>query len=204
MTTETASRTAFFEAISAVAQTQRAVDLRRAHAQSPSRAEDLTFEADGLVADLSRAWIDPSAVAYLCTAAQAAGIERARDAQLAGARVNTTEDRAALHSALRWPTGAAGERWRTALAERADAHGISTARSGNDQSLAEYHAEANRGRDAMCALADAVRNGTMRGCTGQAFTDVINLGIGGSDLGPALLVDALSGADGPRPRIHFV
>ena len=112
--------------------------------------------------------------------AKAADVEGRRDAMFAGDKINITENRAVLHVALRAPDG-----------ERFTVDG--------DNVVPEVH----QVLDAMAAFADAVRSGKAGGATGKPITDVVNIGIGGSDLGPAMASLALAPYhDGPRT--HFV
>ena len=101
--------------------------------------------------------------------AEAADVEGRRDAMFAGEKINVTEDRAVLHAALRAPKG---ERFMV---------------DGEDV-VPDVHAVLA----AMRQFADAVRSGKARGATGKKITDVVNIGIGGSDLGPAMATLALA------------
>jgi hypothetical protein len=122
-------------------------------------------------------------LAHLLALARAADLEGKRDALFSGAPVNLTEGRAAMHMALRDLSGEPilvnGENVRPAV-------------------------EAERAK--MLAFAEAVRAGDLRGATGERFTDVVNIGIGGSDLGPAMAARALSpfSGEGPRARERLV
>ena len=119
-------------------------------------------------------------MALLAALAKAADVEGRRDAMFAGDKINITENRAVLHVALRAPEG-----------ERVTVDG--------DDVVPEVHAVL----DAMAAFADAVRSGKAPGATGKKITDIVNIGIGGSDLGPAMATLALAPYhDGPRA--HFV
>ena len=146
----------------------------------PERAARFSVRAGGMLLDYSKTAIDaPVRAALLDLAAEADVAGRAR-AMMAGEVVNPTEGRAALHTALRAPE---------------DAGPIEV---GGRDVLAEVHATLRR----MEAFARDVRAGRARG-QGGAYTDVVNIGIGGSDLGPAMAVRALAPyADGPR--CHFV
>ncbi|RZT95131.1 glucose-6-phosphate isomerase [Rivibacter subsaxonicus] len=149
-------------------------DLRAAFAADPARFEALAFEAPHLLADLSKAHWNAEIRSALNALAVETGVEAWRDAQLAGEPVNTTEGRAALHSALRAP---------------------------RDPALPAPHAdEVHAVLDALLAYAEAVR---ARAQSGQ-IDDVVHIGIGGSDLGPRLAVQALRGHAQGGPRLHFV
>ena len=135
---------------------------------------------DDLLLDWSKCAVDDAAMRSLLDLARACGVERLRDAMFAGEHINTTEDRAVLHVALR--------------AARGDSFSV----DGEDV-VAGVHEVL----DAMGAFSFAVRDGRLTGATGRAFTDVVNIGIGGSDLGPAMVTGALAPyADGPR--LHYV
>ncbi len=132
-----------------------------------------------MLLDFSKTGIDAHALALLIRLAEAAGVPAKRDAMFSGAAINATEGRAVLHTALR---------------NRADAP---VEVDGRDV-MPEVAAVLDR----MGAFAEAVRAGAVAGA-GGAFTDVVNIGIGGSDLGPAMATLALAPyADGPR--LHYV
>jgi len=137
--------------------------------------------ADQLLIDYSKHRFDATTLRLLLDLARVSGVEEAKAAMFAGQRLNTSEDRAVLHVALRDPHGppleVAGEDVRAAVA------GV----------LA-------RVRD----FSDAVRSGAWRGHRGDAVTDVVNIGIGGSHLGPQMVVRALRPYATGGPRVHFV
>ena len=149
-------------------------------AADPGRANRLRAELDGFVLDYSKHRINDTTLAHLLALARAADLEGKRDALLSGAQVNNTEGRAAMHMALR------------------DFSGSPIMIDGQDVRPA-VEAE----RDKMLAFAEAVRSGAVRGSTGERITDVVNIGIGGSDLGPAMAARALSPFGG-AVRAHFV
>lgn len=164
--------------------------LRSCHADSggrtilslfddPGRAQQFSATCDGMLLDYSKTGIDAQARGLLIDLAEAAGVAAKRDAMFAGARINETEGRAVLHTALR-----AGD-------------GAQVVVDGQDVMPA---LRATRAR--MAAFARDVRSGAFAGQGGQ-ITDVVNIGIGGSDLGPAMATLALAPFhDGPR--VHFV
>ena len=162
---------AAFDRAAAAAETVRIADL---FAAEPDRLDRLTLEGCGLHLDLSKQGWTTEGFSACLALARAAGIEAARAALFAGKTVNRSEDRAVLHPALR---AAAGAQFR--------AHG------------AAVSAEIEATRGAMRGLADAVRSGEHRGATGERFAAVVNIGIGGSDLGPRLVWEALKPLDGP-------
>jgi glucose-6-phosphate isomerase len=153
-------------------------DLRTAFAEDPLRFAAFSQEAPFLFADLSKNLIDPAAEALLRALARECRLEAHRDALFAGQAVNTTENRAALHTLLRTPRDAP--------------HGPADHPQQRER-LAGVHATL----DAMLAFAESVR-------ADGGITDVVNIGIGGSDLGPRMVVRALLGPAGCGPRVHFV
>lgn len=161
-------------------------DLRALFAADPARAQRLTFTAGDLVVDLSKHLVDDRALALLAGVATATGVEARRDAMFAGEPINVTEHRSVLHVALRKPAGA------------------SLVVDGVDV-VADVHEVLGR----MAAFADRVRSGAWLGHTGQPIRTVVNIGIGGSDLGPAMVTLALgafgtTAADAPASAFHFV
>jgi glucose-6-phosphate isomerase len=142
--------------------------LRQLFADDPGRAERFSLEAVGLFLDYSKNRITDETVALLAQLARQSDLEARRDAMFAGEHVNVSEDRAALHVALRMPKG-------TSL--RVD---------GTDV-VAEVHGVLDR----MAAFSDRVRSGAWTGHTGRAIRNVVNIGIGGSDLGPVMAYEAL-------------
>lgn len=146
------------------------------------RSERLWLPAPGLVLDLSRQRLDEPVVDALLALADQQGVAGATDALFTGAAINNTEHRAVLHMALRGAPGA--------FAGVADADGEHIG-SRVDQTLRR-----------VVALAEAVRDGRWRGHTGKAVRDIVHIGIGGSHLGPELVVEALAHPMG-GPRCHF-
>ena len=147
----------------------------------PRRFERYHVQLDDLLFDYSKHRINDVTLAHLLVLAREAGLEDKRAALYAGARVNTTEWRPALHMALRNFSG------RPVMVEGQDVM--------NDV-LAE--------RAKVAAFAEAVRAGHIKGAKGEPFTDIVNIGIGGSDLGPAMAARALSPFGKPGLRTHFV
>ncbi len=142
--------------------------MRETFERDPARAERFAIQAAGLFLDFSKNRIDDGVFAALIALARAAGVERERDRMLAGEKINVTEDRAVLHVALR------------------DLSGRIYKVDGADVSK-DVRAELAR----MRAFAAGVHSGERRGFSGEALDTVINIGIGGSDLGPAMAVEAL-------------
>jgi glucose-6-phosphate isomerase len=142
--------------------------LRELFAADPGRVERLTHSAAGIHADLSKHRVTAETIDLLLALAVERGVEARREAMFSGAHVNVTEDRAALHVALRMPRG------RSLVVDGRDV-------------VRDVHEVLDR----MAQLADAVRSGAWRGATGRPIRNVVNVGIGGSDLGPAMAYDAL-------------
>lgn len=145
---------------------------------NPERAAQFSIQQDGMLFDYSKTSIDAQARDALVALADTQGVAARRDAMFAGEKINETEDRAVLHTALRY-----------------DGDHIFV-------DGADVMPEVRATRARMAEFVNAVRNGAFTG-QGGAITDVVNIGIGGSDLGPAMACIALSPyADGPRT--HFV
>ncbi|MDA2987752.1 MAG: glucose-6-phosphate isomerase [Actinomycetota bacterium] len=141
----------------------------------------LRTHAAGLSFDFSRQRIDGATLDLLVALANELQVELLRDSMFAGDHINTTEDRAVLHTALRLPFQA------------------ELSVDGQDV-VGDVHDTLNR----MRVCAESVRNGDWRGADGRAITDVVNIGIGGSDLGPAMAYRALRPYRQPGLRCHFV
>jgi glucose-6-phosphate isomerase len=155
--------------------------LRQLFAGDEGRAERLTASAGDLVLDYSKHRVRDSTVQLLCDVARAAGVEERRDAMFAGAHINTTEDRAVLHVALRLPRG------QPLVVDGQDVAG-------------DVHAVLDR----MGDLSDQIRHGSWVGATGERIRAVVNIGIGGSDLGPAMATEALADYAMPGLVSRFV
>ncbi|WP_440995230.1 glucose-6-phosphate isomerase [Arhodomonas sp. SL1] len=141
------------------------------------RFQGFSRRFDGLLLDFSKNRIDHPALADLLALAAARDVPGWRDAMFDGGAVNPTEKRAALHSALR----------SARMARRA----------GVAEAVGEALTRARR-------YAEDVRQGRVTGVTGETFTDVVHIGIGGSDLGPRLLDDVVGPAATNGPRLHFL
>jgi glucose-6-phosphate isomerase len=146
----------------------RDVHLRDLFASDPGRGERLAVEAVGLYADFSKHRVNDETLALLLALADAADLRRRIEAMFGGERINVTENRAVLHVALRAPRG------------------TSIAVDGVDV-VPEVHAVLDR----MSAFAERVRGGAWKGHTGKRIRNVVNIGIGGSDLGPVMAYEAL-------------
>jgi glucose-6-phosphate isomerase len=173
--------TAAWRALQARATETRAVPVRALRDADPTRGQRLAREAVGLYFDFSRQRIDGDGLKLLASLADAAGLRARIEAMWAGEHINGTENRAVLHTALRIPGPGADAPGGEAIAR---------------QVLAE--------REHMLKFAAAVRAGSIRGSAGQPFDLVVNIGIGGSDLGPAMAVEALHPLTQGAPRVRFV
>lgn len=154
--------------------------LRKAFDQDPQRAQTYTITCDDLLMDFSKCAIDADILSELLQIADSAAVTTKRDAMFSGDKINITEGRSVLHTALRAP-------------KDADIF------VDGENVMPDVHAVL----DAMGAFSKGIRNGSLKGATGKPITDVVNIGIGGSDLGPVMATLALAPYhDGPA--LHFV
>ncbi|WP_418646660.1 glucose-6-phosphate isomerase [Thauera butanivorans] len=155
--------------------------LKQLFAADPERAARMQAEACGLFLDYSKNRVSDETLALLFALACEARLAERRTAMFGGERINLTENRAVLHTALRRPA---------------------------DQPLIvggrDVVADVAAVRERIYRFAEAVRGGNWRGHDGRAITDVVNIGIGGSDLGPLMACEALKAFAHPRLRMHFV
>ena len=158
----------------------KALHLRNLFARDKKRAERFSLQMDDLLLDYSKNLIRPQTMKLLLKLAREAVVETLRDAMFAGEKINLTEGRAVLHTALRN---------RSDRPVLVDGHDVMP-------DVREVLAR-------MRAFADKVRTGKWKGYTGKAISDVVNIGIGGSDLGPAMVCLALKPYGG-NIRAHFV
>ncbi|MGH9256557.1 MAG: glucose-6-phosphate isomerase [Vicinamibacterales bacterium] len=170
MTTDRSGLTALpaWQALEAHVEQVRDLHLRSLFADDPSRGQRLVAEGAGLYLDYSKNRITDETIRLLVGLADACGLRERIEAMFSGDKINTTEERAALHVALRAPRGAA-----IVL--------------DGDNVVPRVHDVLDR----MAAFAAEVRDGRWRGHTGQRMRTVINIGIGGSDLGPVMAYEAL-------------
>jgi glucose-6-phosphate isomerase len=179
LTTTPGPRTSVWGELGAQAARLGGVPVRELFERDPNRYERFSREEAGLLMDFSRQRLDESALAGLVKLADAVGLRARIDAMWRGEVINPTEGRAVLHVALRQPPGAklgGADIEKLVLTERAR----------------------------MLEFAEGVRGGSIRGSQGQRFTLVVNIGIGGSDLGPAMAVQALRAFTAGSPRCEFV
>jgi len=142
--------------------------LRELFAADPGRGERMAHDVCGLYVDLSKHRVTDETLALLVALATESGVEARRDAMFRGDRINTSEDRSVLHTALRLPREAA------LVVDGVDV-------------VAEVHEVLDR----MADFAQRIRSGTWTGHTGKPISAVVNVGIGGSDLGPVMAYEAL-------------
>ncbi|HUF83668.1 MAG TPA: glucose-6-phosphate isomerase [Acidimicrobiia bacterium] len=159
----------------------RDVHLRELFADEPGRGDRLSVEFDGIYLDYSKNRLTMETIQLLISLAERAGLRDRIDAMFAGEKINVTEDRAVLHIALRAPEG-----------ERIKVDGTDV--------VPEVHAVLGK----MADFSNRVRPGDWTGHTGKRIRNVVNIGIGGSDLGPAMAYDALKDYSDRAMTFRFV
>nr|MDQ2696652.1 glucose-6-phosphate isomerase [Pseudomonadota bacterium] len=157
------------------------VQMRHLFAQNPKRFDEFHMDACGLLLDYSKNRVTEDTLGLLVDLARQAGVEERREAMFSGEKINATENRAVLHVALR-------NRANTPIYV-----------DGEDVMPAVNAVLAQ-----MRRFTEAVRSGAWKGYTGQRITDVVNIGIGGSDLGPLMACEALRPYGHPQLTMHFV
>ncbi|NRP17636.1 Glucose-6-phosphate isomerase [Ensifer adhaerens] len=171
---------ALVDQLKATAAQTNATDIRAAFASDAERFSRFSTSLDDLLLDYSKCAVNEQVLDGLEALAKAAKVEEKRDAMFRGDIINITEERAVLHTALR--------------------------NRGNHPVLVDgkdVMPDVNGVLETMGAFADGIRSGALKGATGKKITDVVNIGIGGSDLGPVMATLALAPFhDGPR--LHFV
>ena len=155
--------------------------LRKLFADDPARAEKLSLEAVGLFFDYSKNRINEETLPLLIHLAEESGLRQHIDAMFSGEKINVTEDRAVLHVALRAPRDAV-----------ITVDGVNV--------VPEVHAVLDR----MAAFTEQIRSGTWKGHTGRPIRNVVNIGIGGSDLGPVMAYEALKHYSARDLTLRFV
>jgi len=182
MTRETyAPRTAAWRALTHHAAVLESTPIRALFDAEPNRFAHFSLEREGLLLDYSRQHVDRHAIELLVELAAAVDVPRWVELMFAGYPINNTEDRPALHVALRRPADRPIDAW-----------------GENVMPLVEAE------RQKMRALADALHAGKLKGHTGRPITDVVNIGIGGSDLGIVMAVEALAELVNPGLGVHCV
>ncbi|AFV00455.1 glucose-6-phosphate isomerase [Simiduia agarivorans] len=144
--------------------------------QDPQRAEKYTLSAAGITLDFSKHHINDPTVSLLTQLAQSRGVPAAINAMFSGEKLNNTENRQVLHVALR----------------------------GDCKHLPEQRAVVRSALQKMADFVNQIHSGHWRGATGERITDVVNIGIGGSDLGPKMVCRALTPYQAPTLSTHFV
>jgi glucose-6-phosphate isomerase len=155
--------------------------LRNLFAADPQRGERLTLEAAGIYFDYSKHRVTDETLSLLVQLAEESGLRERIDAMYRGEHINVSEDRAVLHTALRAPKGA-------------------TVRADGENVVPQVHAVLDR----MSDFANRVRSGAWQGQTGKRIRNVVNIGIGGSDLGPVMAYEALRSYSDRDLRFRFV
>src|SRR6266540_4416173 len=157
-----------WKSLAAHYQNVRELHLRKLFADDPKRGERMTAEAVGLYLDYSKNRITDETLKLLLQLAEESGLRARIDAMFRGEKINITEDRAVLHVALRAPKGT------SILVD-------------GENVVPQVHAVL----DKMASFCNRVRGGEWKGFTGKRIRNVINIGIGGSDLGPVMAYEAL-------------
>lgn len=155
--------------------------MREMFQADPERFKRFSLQLDGLLLDYSKNLITEETQVLLLELARQSGMEDWIARMFNGEKINTSEQRAVLHTALRAPPG------------------MSVYESGKD-----VMPDVLRVRERMRKFSDAVRNGKVRGYGGQSFRNIVNIGIGGSALGPLMVCEALKPFSGDRLKAHFV
>jgi glucose-6-phosphate isomerase len=176
-----AARTPQWRLLEQQSLSMRDVHLRELFAKQPDRGHTMTVEAGDLLLDYSKNRIDDETLRLLLDLADTSGLHERIEQMFNGERINLTEDRSVLHVALRTP------RRERIVADGADV-------------VAPVHAVLDR----MAEFADRVRSGDWRGHTGKRIRNVVNIGIGGSDLGPSMAYEALLDYSDRSLRVRFV
>ena len=156
-------------------------------AADPNRAQTFSLEFEDLLLDYSKNFITKETMELLFALAREAGLADAIEAMFRGERINKMEDRAVLHIALRnqseWP--------------------IKTV-DGKTGAVQDVVKDVNAVLKHMAEFAGQVRSGEWKGATGKAIRNIVNIGIGGSDLGPKMACEALKAYADPRLNVQFV
>ena len=174
------TKTRAWQRLSELSKKHRDIDISNLFTEDDKR--HLTFSAacGGLFLDYSKNLITEEILAQLLALADESPLRDHREAMFRGDAINTSEGRPVLHTALRTPPEVL------------------------PPPLAPLGENIARQKERMREISEQIRNGTWRGATGEAITDVVNLGIGGSDLGPKLVCEALKQFVAPNQRVHFV
>jgi glucose-6-phosphate isomerase len=172
---------AAWKALEAHHQNVRELHLRQLFSDDPHRSERMSIEAAGIHLDYSKNRVTGETIALLIRLAEESGLKQRIDAMMRGDKINVTENRAVLHTALRAPKGA------------------SIIVDGENVVL-QVHAVL----DKMADFSERVRNGSWKGHTGKRIHNIVNIGIGGSDLGPVMAYEALKHYSDRNLQFRFV
>jgi len=175
------SELAAWKALQAHAAATRASPLRDLFTQNPKRGEIFSIRWQDLLLDYSKNWITTETLVLLRTLLQEAKVEELRDRMFRGEKINSTENRSVLHIALRRPTH---------QPLKVDGQDVMP--------------EVEKVRQQMKTFSEKVRSGEWKGYTGQPISHIVNLGIGGSDLGPVMVTEALKPYARRDLKLHFV
>lgn len=175
------SKSPIWKALTAHHHEMAGVHMRDLFTDNPQRFEQFSLHWGDFLLDYSKNCIRQDTMDLLFDLARQADLDSWRDAMFTGESINSTEQRAVLHTALRNRSGSA------VIVEGQD-----------------VMPDVNRELDKMRSISDQVRSGQWRGYTGKRITDVVNIGIGGSDLGPAMVTGALKAYQEPSLNLHFV
>lgn len=175
------AKTAAWSELSQLAANAKQLSIRNLLNEDPARHQNYSVELGELLLDFSKNQVDDRVWSALLALADQTGLAAHRDAMFAGETINTTEQRAVLHTALR--------------TRRGDLPGQAALVRAQ---LVEEQLQA------VAEVSDKIRSGNWTGSTGKAITDVINIGIGGSDLGPKLACAALEEYTKPGLNVHFI
>ncbi len=181
MITKSLTQRLAWKALTAHHRKAKGLHLRELFANDPKRGERLTVEAAGLFLDFSKNRVTDQTIALLLQLAKESGLRARINAMFRGEKVNVTENRAVLHAALRAPRSAS---------IRVDGKNV----------VPEVHAVL----DKMAAFTDRVRSGAWKGYSGKRIKNVVNIGIGGSDLGPVMAYEALKNYSARGMTFGFV
>ena len=172
------TRLAAWQALAAHHASGASLDLRRLFDEDPARFDKFSVSHGGVLLDYSKNFVTADTMRLLATLAHERGLPAEIKRLFAGEKINATEGRAALHTALR------------------SDHALTI--DGRD-----IAAEVKAGLAKMRQFSEGVRSGKLQGAAGRPFTDVVNIGIGGSHLGPELACEALEPYSTGSPRVHF-
>jgi glucose-6-phosphate isomerase len=163
------------------------VHMRDLFAQDPNRFESFSLKVSDILFDYSKNRVTQGTMRLLFDLAQQAGVKAKIEAMFTGQKYNNTENRAVLHVALRAVSKTDARSNRPILVDGKDV-------------MPDVNAVLAKIRD----FSEAVRSGAWKGYTGKPITDIVNIGIGGSDLGPKMVCEALKPYGHPRLKVHFV